>query len=152
MAFQEHIVGGSVPCTASSSVTAVSYDANGNYSSGGIPFGTCVKLDTSGKMGDVVACSAAGDHAFGVACEDPAAGPSEAVKVQRLGVAKCLAAAAVSLGDLVYVADTSGRGGTAPAPGVSDKWIVGTALEAATAAGDLISVSLSVDAATNVNA
>lgn len=152
MAFQEHIIGGSVPCIASSSVTAITRDANGNYASGGIPFGTCVKLDTSGSSGDVVACSAAGDHAFGVACEDPAAGPNDAVQVQRHGVAKVLAGGAINYGDLVYVGDSSGRVTTAPAAAATDKWIVGTALEDATAAGDLISVALSVDAATNVNA
>lgn len=152
MAFSEHVQGGSVPCIASASVTAITYDANGNYSSGGIQFGTCVKLDTTGKMLDVVACSAAGDHAFGIALEDPAAGPSEAVQVQRLGVAKVRAGGAIALGDLVYVTDTSGRVGTAPAPGVSQKYIVGVALEAAAQAEDLISVALAVDAATNVNA
>lgn len=151
MAFTENIIGGSVPCQASSSVTAITLDSKGNYSSGGIQYGTCVKLDTSGKLGDVVVAST-GNHAFGVAITDPAAGPSASVRVQRLGVAKCRAGGAVSLGDLVYVTDSSGRVGTAPAAGASDSWIVGTAMEAATQAEDLISVALSVDAATNVNA
>lgn len=152
MAFVENIVGGSVPCQASSSVTAITLDSSGNYSSGGIQYGTCVKLDTSGKLGDVVIANAAGNHAFGIAITDPAAGPSQAVRVQRLGIAKCRAGAAVSLGDLVYVTDSSGRVGTAPAAGASDSWIVGVALEAAAQAEDLISVALAVDAATNVNA
>lgn len=151
MAFQQHVIGGSVPCIASASVAAVVLDSNGNYSSGGIPFGTCVKLDTTGSEGSVIACSAAGDHAFGIACEDPAAGPSEAVSVQRLGVAKVLAGGAITIGSLVYVGDTSGRVTTAPAPAATDVWIVGTALAAAAQAGDLISVALSVDSATNVN-
>ncbi len=152
MAFQIHVIGGSVPCIASATVAAVVLDSNGNYSSGGIPFGTCVKLDGPSGSTSVIACSAAADHAFGVAVEDPAAGPGEAVQVQRYGVAKVLAGAAISNGALVYVGDTSGRVTTAPAPGVSQSWIVGTALEAATAAGDLISVALAVDSATNVNA
>ncbi len=151
MAFTENIIGGSVPCQVDSSVSAITLDSKGNYSSGGIQYGTCVKLNASGKIGDVLICTTA-DHAFGVAITDPAAGPSASVRVARLGIVKCRAGAAVSLGDLVYVADSSGRVGTAPAAGASQSYIVGTAMEAATQAEDLISVALSVDAATNVNA
>lgn len=151
MAFIENVIGGSVPCQVSSSVTAITLDSKGNYTSGGIQFGTAVKLDTTGKLGDVIIAST-GNEPFGICITDPAAGPSASCRVQTLGVTKCRAGAAISLGDKVYVTDASGRVGTAPAAGVSQSFIVGTALEPAAQAEDLISVRLLIGAATQVNA
>lgn len=150
MAFREIVPGGSLPCIADSSVTAITRDADGNYSSGGIPFGSCVKGNASGKSLDVVLAST-NDQILGIACEDPAVGPGDAVEVQHLGVAKVLAGAAVSLFDLVSC-DSTGRVVTAAAAAATSKYLVGKALEAATAAGDLISVQLGVFGSTNVNA
>lgn len=150
MAFSQQIIGGKLNCLVDSGVTAITYDANGNYSSGGIAFGTCVKGNASGSSGDVVIAST-NDHVLGIATDDPAAGPSTSVSVQYEGVAKVLAGGAVALYDLVSC-DSTGRVVTAAAPGVSDKWLVGVALEPATAAGDLIAVQLGIFGATNVNA
>lgn len=150
MAFRQAVKGGTLPCIADLSVTAITLDANGNYSSGGIQFGLCVKGNASAKSLDVVIAST-NDQILGIACEDPAAAPGEAVQVQYEGVAKVLAGAAVSLYDLVSC-DSTGRVVTAAAPAVTSKYLVGKALEAATAAGDLISVQLGVFGSTNVNA
>jgi hypothetical protein len=150
MAFRTFVPGGSLQMIADSGVTAITLDSSGNWSSGGIQYGLCVKQNTSGSPLDVVIAST-NDHILGIACEDPAAGPSQPVEVQHLGVAKVLAGAALSLGDLVSC-DSTGRVVTAAAAGATDKWLVGLALEAATAAGDLISVQLGIFGATNVNA
>lgn len=152
MAFSQRVPGSDLSGLVSPSVTAITLDSNGNYSSGGIPFGTCVKVDTTDTTNAVVPCSAAGDKVDGIAITDPAAGPGASVLLQTMGVAKCLAGGAINYGDLVYCGDASGRVTTAPAPGVSQKYIVGKALEPATAAGDLISVQLGIFGATNVNA
>lgn len=144
--------------TTSSNVTAVTYsaDAFGNltYSSGGIRQFAVVVLDTAtGKPGDIkVAASAAGSLPLGVLQDYPALGPNAPANVQVSGVSKVRASASLSVGDLVYVADSSGRVGTAPAAGVSQSYILGRALTAATQADDIISVELLIGAATNVNA
>lgn len=149
MAWRQLIPGGSIPCIADAGVAAITYDANGNYLSGGIPFGTCVKLNGAGSSLDVVP-AVANNQVLGIACEDPAAGPGQAVEVQSIGRAKALAGAAVALGALVS-SDATGRVVTAAAPAATSQYLVGVALEAATAAGDLITVELYVSGSTNVN-
>lgn len=148
MAFEQSI-GASLPCVVDAGVTAITRDANGNYASGGIQFGTCVKGNAAGSAGDVVVAST-NDQILGIARVDPAAGPGEAIEVQYEGVAKVLAGAALALYDLVSC-DATGRVVTAAAPAATSKYLVGKALEAATAAGDLISVQLGVFGSTNVN-
>lgn len=150
MAFRVAVPGGSISCVVDSGVSAITYDANGNYSSGGIQFGLCVKGNASGSSLDVVVGST-NDQCIGIACEDPAAAPGNEIEVQTIGVAKVLAGAAVSLFDLVSC-DSTGRVVTAAAAAATSKYLVGRALEAATAAGDLISVQLGTFGSTNVNA
>lgn len=142
----------------STNVTSVTYTADqyGNltYSSGGIRQFQVVALDAAtGNALDIkVASTAAGLLPVGVLQDYPALGPGVPANVQVNGQSKVRAAAAVSVGDLVYVSDTSGRVGTAPAAGVSQSYIVGRALTAATQADDILTVELLIGAATNVNA
>lgn len=150
MALVQRIPGADMTGIVDSGVSAITYDANGNYSSGGIQFGTVVKLKTSGGM-FIVQQTTTNDRPLGVAYSDPAAGPNEPVSVQKLGRAKVMASGAISQGDLVACA-TNGQIATAAAAGVSDQSIVGVALEAATQAGDLITVDLMIGSYTQVNA
>lgn len=150
MAFETHVQGGSLPCVVDSGVSAITYDSDGNYSSGGLRYGTLVKLNASGSAMDVIAAST-NDQVLGVVGDDPAAGPGEGVRIITDGVAKILAGAAVSLGDLVS-SDSTARVVTAAAAAATSKYLVGVALEAATAAGDLIAVKLGTFGSTNVNA
>ncbi|HET8909714.1 MAG TPA: capsid cement protein, partial [Ktedonobacterales bacterium] len=128
--------------TTSTNVTTVTYSADQygvlTYSSGGIRQYEVVVLDTAtGKPGDIkVASTAAGTLPLGVLQDFPALGPNTAANVQVSGVSKVRAASAITVGDLVYVSDTAGRVGTAPAAGVSQSYIVGRALTAATQADD----------------
>lgn len=143
--------------TTSANVTAVTYSADqyGNltYSSGGIRQFQVVMLDTAtGKPGDIkVASTAAGTLPLGVLQDYPALGPNAPANVQVSGISKVRAGAAVSVGDLVYVVDTSGRVGTAPAPAATNSYIVGRAITAATEADDILSVELLLGATTQVN-
>jgi phosphoheptose isomerase len=81
--------------------------------------------------------STAGAKVLGVLQDDPSAAAQHCV-VRLGGVSKCVAGAAVSIGDAL-VADSSGRCITATA---NNQYVFGRALEAATAAGDIISVAL----------
>lgn len=130
-----------------SSVTAISKDSDGNYSSGGLALGTLVILDsTQGVVkAPTAAGTAAGGAAIGVVATDPAAGPNESVNVQIRGQAKCLSNAAITLNDLLMCAGTSGKVATATA--ATAEFIIGRALEAATAANQLITVELFGDVA-----
>lgn len=142
----------------SSNVTTVTYsaDAFGNltYSSGGIRQFQVVALDaaTGNPLDIKVASTAAGLLPIGVLQDYPALGPGVPANVQVNGQSKVRASGVVSVGDLVYVADTSGRCTTAPAAGASQSYIVGRALTAATQADDIFTVELLIGAATNVNA
>ena len=150
MAWAQRLPGADVTGQVDSGVTALTYDANGNYSSGGLQFGTVAKYKTTGGINTVVATTT-GDMPFGIVLSDPAAGPSEAVTLQVYGQAKVMAGGAISQGDLVYCT-TNGQIATAPAPGVSQSYLVGRALEPASQAGDLIAVALMIGSATQVNA
>lgn len=89
----------------------------------------------------VVASAAAGDFHVGVNT-DLAIASGERVEVSVQGIAFVEAGAAIVIGTLL-TADASGRGITAaPAAGVNNRHI-GIALEAASAAGDIIRVLLS---------
>lgn len=127
----------------SSTVTAISLDSKGNYSSGGIAQGTVVKLYASGSSRDVVAAGA-GDYPDGVVTSHSKGnGPSLTCTVRDMGVAKVIAGGAISLGDLVKI-DASGHVVTISADGATSDYILGQALEAATGTGDLISVQLRI--------
>ena len=150
MAWFQRIPGADVTGMVDSGVSAITYDSNGNYSSGGIQFGTVVKYKTSSGI-NTVQITTTNDRPYGVAISDPAAGPNEAVLIQTLGQCKVLAGGAISQGDLV-ACTTNGEIATAAAAGVSDQSILGFALEAASQAGDLITVQLQVGSFTQVNA
>lgn len=138
----------------SSNASAITWSGNPpTYSSGGIQYGVFVKLDTSASVREVIICtSGAGVFPLGVALDYPAKAPGDTIQVQTQGVARCLCNGAVSIGDLLYVADSSGRVGTAPAAGASDYFIVGQAETATTETADYVQVRLRIGAATNVNA
>lgn len=127
---------------ASSNVTAITNDANGNYSSGGLPQGVCVMQDVSDGNFLSVTWATTGKMILGVADTAPAAGTGQSVAVQTHGIARIKAHGSITIGDLVYVGATDGTISTVPADGATSTYIVGTALEGATEAGDFISVLL----------
>jgi len=89
----------------------------------------------------VVVSAAAGDFHIGVN-SDLTIASGERVEVMTHGIAFAEAGAAITIGTLL-TADASGRVITAaPAAGVNNR-IIGIAMEAATAAGDIIRVLLS---------
>jgi hypothetical protein len=125
---------------ASSNVSALTLDAMGNYASGGMNQYAVVVQDTSSaKFGDVTLPAGSAAKALGVNMGAPA-GPGDPVQCRVEGIARCRAASAISLGDTVMVADTSGRIATATA--ATANFVVGRALEAATAANQIITVLL----------
>lgn len=104
-----------------------------------IPKYRIVKHGTGDRA--VTAATAATDSSIGVTNElDTAAG--ERVDVWHVGIAYVEAGAAVTRGAPV-TADAQGRGVTAAPAAGSNARVVGFALEAATAAGDVIRVLLS---------
>jgi hypothetical protein len=137
-----------LPMRASANVSALSYTTtNGvpTYSSGGIPFGTCVVGDTgTGFPIDVKAANAVGQvGVIGIATDYPAVGPGTACNIQMRGVAKVLVGGVVNPFDYVYVGDTSGRVTTQP--GVGNYAIVGQAVGPVTVqAGDYMAVNLMI--------
>lgn len=90
----------------------------------------------------VVPAAAAADASIGVANE-VAAASGERQDVVMAGIAFVEAGAAVALGALV-MSDASGRGITATAAAGTNVRVIGTALDAASAAGDVIRVLLSL--------
>ena len=151
MAFETNVF--DFPMEASANVSPVTYSGSPPvYSGGGIPQFSAVMVDTTtGNVNDVILATT-GKLALGIVQDGPASGPGQSVRVRQLGISKAIASGAVSYGDMLYVANTSGQLGTAPAAGVSDSFCVGIALTAATAAGDTISVLMVPGLATNVNA
>jgi hypothetical protein len=127
---------------AASTVSAISKDANGNYSSGGIPQYAAVKLDASGAVPNDVIVASTGDVPVGIAQSGPATGPSQSMSVRTFGITKALAGAAIVVGVQVYVGDSSGRLKTVTAAGATGVVVVGQALTPATAAGDVFTVLL----------
>lgn len=89
------------------------------------------KVNSSGK---VIVCSSTGEQAVGVICGNPDAA-DKAVPVQVGGIAKIEAGAAITAGDKVMT-DTAGRAITHT--GTNN--VLGVAMEAASGAGDRISV------------
>lgn len=89
----------------------------------------------------VVPAAAAADASIGVANE-VAAASGERQDVVMAGIAFVEAGAAVALGALV-MSDASGRGITATAAAGSNVRVIGTAIDAASAAGDVIRVLVS---------
>lgn len=106
-----------------------------------------VKIDTDGKAIKTVA---AGDYATGVVAQDPnlsqgstASSEDNPVMVAMLeGIVLCEAGAAITQGDLLH-SDATGRvisAGANIAGVTAGDYVVGQAMEAAAAAGEIISV------------
>lgn len=93
-----------------------------------------VKLAST--AGEVIVGAAATDQCIGVLLNDPADGEEALIQVN--GVAKVLAEASVSAGNLV-ASSTTGR---AKAASTANNKILGIALDASSSAGDLIRVLL----------
>lgn len=86
--------------------------------------------------------TAAATDPIGVALADAVA--SKSVAVQQGGIARCVASAAVAIGDYVEIANATGQVRTKAkaGAGVQPTPIVGRALTAAAAAGDFLDVLL----------
>lgn len=121
-----------------------------------------VSPDSSGNSEDVIYPAGASTLVLGV-CQDvgqaPAAGgtiaqvntPGQEISVRYLGLSKVEAGAAVSINTAVS-SDSSGRAVSATAAAATSTYIHGIAMEAAGAAGDLITVMLFLNASQIVNA
>lgn len=96
---------------------------------------TFVKLSGS----TVISAAAATDLPIGVLLNDPASGETAAVAVS--GVVKLKASAAIAVGALVGTTST-GTGVTLVAGTDTTKYILGRAVTAAGAAGDIITVAV----------
>jgi hypothetical protein len=88
--------------------------------------------------------TAASTDPIGVAQADAVA--SKAVTVLQEGIARCIASAAIAIGDYVEIADATGKVRTKAkaGAGVQPTPIVGRALTAAAASGDFLDVMLMV--------
>lgn len=154
MAFEIQGNSSDLPYQASSNVTALTYSGNPPvYASGGIPQYAVVSPDTgTGNESDVIlAANGAGNIFIGIAQDGPATGPGESLRVRVSGVSKAIASAAITVGQLVTVANSSGQLGPAPAAGATSSFIVGRAETPATEVGDLFSVLLMIGASTQVS-
>ena len=129
---------------ASSNVSALTFDANGNYLSGGIPQGVAVIPDTVDGNPESVTIAGTGAYIMGIADTPPASGTGASVDVVQSGIMRCQASAAITYGQTLYVANASGQLGPIPADGATSVYVVGIALEAAAQAGDLITVLLAI--------
>jgi hypothetical protein len=107
---------------------------SGFKAGGSISINTFVKLDST--AGQVVASSAATDKVRGVALQ--AASTNDSVPVQTFGRAKITAGEAISLGAEVM----SGTGGKAYTLSGATAYVLGQALTAAAADGDVIEIWL----------
>ncbi len=103
---------------------------------GGVTKDRLVKLDATAATPTCVASAGITDEHLGLAVTTQAAG--EVVAVQMWGVARCVASAAISVGDKVMFA---AGGKVATASGATAK-LLGIALEAAGADNDVIPVLL----------
>lgn len=129
---------------AASTVSAISYDANHNYSSGGIPQFRAVKIDASGGVVNDVIVASTGNRIVGIIQSAPATGPSQSCSVRFNGVSKAVAKGAIAVGDQVYVGDTAGRLSTVTAEGATSVNMVGIALTSAVGDDDLFVVQLQI--------
>lgn len=102
-----------------------------------------VKLTAAGIV-DV--CSAETDISIGILQNNPAAG--ESASVMKLGDSKASAAGVIAVGDLLGV-DANGQVESLTAPAAT-RYVIGHAEEAATAAGEIISASVSCMAPTRL--
>lgn len=113
-----------------------------------------VTLDSAGSAGDVIYPSGSNAFAVGIVQDPggppavgtnaPANTPGQSVRVRMMGISKAIAAGAITVGAAVAVSGASGQLGsvTFPGSGATDTFVIGFALTAATASGDLFSVLL----------
>lgn len=144
----------SLPFVASSNVTALTYSGNPPvYSSGGIPQYSVVVDDSANtsKPRDIKIGANATTIPLGIAQNAPAVTAGDAVQVVTKGVSKCVAAAAITTGQLV-VCTSAGQVTPAAAVGATNQYLIGMALTAATAQGDLVEVDLMIGSTQYVNA
>lgn len=101
----------------------------------------CDAATSTSGVTNVITPSAAGAAAIGVLQNKPAAG--QTAEVLLLGITKAVAGAAIAAGDLL-MSDSTGRVITATAAGAfpATHFIIGRALNAAAAAGVIVSVVL----------
>ena len=123
-----------------------------------------VAVDPAGNTGDVIYASGTNAFALGIVQDPggppaigtpaPANTPGQSVRVRMFGISKAIAAGAITVGAAVAVSGTTGQLGsvTFPGTGATDTFVVGFALSAATAAGDLFSVLLVPGLMTQVTA
>jgi len=142
-----------VPRIASSNVSGLTYSGNPPvYSSGGVPQYYIVIPDTSDGTNFAVTLAAnANVIPAGVAQDGPATGTGQSMRVRVMGESKVVAGGAISYGAQVS-ANASGQAVTAAAAGATDTYVLGIAQTAATQAGDVITVLLTIGATTQVNA
>lgn len=132
--------------------------ASPNVPAGGIPQFTAVVLDTAAGSGpfDMIAASATTAPILGInqsvggsmlpgATSAPNVTAGESMAVRVLGISKAIAGGAITPGQFVAV-NASGQlvavASLNPATTATDSYVVGVAMSAATAAGDLFSVYL----------
>ena len=77
---------------------------------------------------------------IGIAQNDAADG--EPVRVRLLGISKAIAAGAISMGDLVQIADSAGKVQTASPAAGTNAFIVGVAMDAAGSAGEYVHINI----------
>ena len=146
MAFEEQNFNDE-PYIGSTNVSALSWTGNPPvYSSGGIPQYSVVTQDTgTGNVGDVIVATSTTVMPVGISQDGPAIGPGNSVRVRTDGISKAIAGAAISV-DASLMVNGSGQVVTATAAGATTFFLIGKALTAATAAGDIISVRLRIGA------
>lgn len=124
---------------------------------------TAATLDSAGNELDFIYPSGSGVFAVGIvqsvggpptvgSTTPPVNTSGQSVTVRMLGITKAIAAAAVTIGQLVSVSGAVGQLGPAAAPGATNTFVVGIALTPATAQGDVFSVLLTPGLTTQVNA
>lgn len=148
-----------LPYVASANVPALTWSGNPPLvTSGGIPQYAVVTYDlATGNQSDVIVASSSTVMPIGVAqSAGPQPGsavtaPGQSLMVRTQGISKCIAGAAITVGQLLAV-NASGQVVAAPAPAATNVFLIGQAESAATAAGDLVSVRLMLGATQQVSA
>lgn len=95
-------------------------------------------VKAASTAGEVIVAAAGSDKILGVLMNDPADG--EVAEVAVLGIVKCLAEASVAAGDHVAASTTARAKATTSA----NDHVLGIALDASGAAGDLIRVAVAI--------
>lgn len=132
------VKGQTISMQAASGVSAITYDSNHNYSSGGIKQFSAVKADSSGAVPYDFVAATTGDLIIGFVQSN--VGGSQSAPVQINGVTKARAKGAVTVGAQCYVGDSTGAIAVVTAEGATSVNAVGVALTPATADGDIFTL------------